>query len=197
MLEAQCTSNAQVLHRESFKAKICTTVHQNTQNIITEAPPQPSLMTHLVVGVTELTWLRGFCKFSRYSDHRMWSNSRYSPIKNKRFPNPPERGGFGAVVSSLCALFQQDVQQVIKSKYSFEWVLLWNSSSQCRGFKRQVLNYSGFYKENWHYKQSHKTLVQILSRRCCRPPLWKLTSVLNSKCFSIYKDTFTNTFLAK
>lgn len=100
-----------------------------------------------------------------------------------------------AVVSSLHALFQQDLQQVIKSKYSFKRGLLRIlCSSQCWVWKGRFRWFILFYKESWHYKQGHKALVRILKRRCSRPRLWKLTfvffstSVLNSKCFSIYKD---------
>lgn len=89
----------------------------------------------------------------------MWSNSKYSPIK-KKFKFPPPLNGevelearrppvLEAVVSSLHTLFQQDLQQVIKSKYR-ERVLLWDTLQlPVLGLTRQVLlTYAMFYKES-------------------------------------------------
>lgn len=69
----------------------------------------------------------------------MWSNSKYSPIKKRievslAARRPP---GLEAVVSLLHTLFQQDLQQVIKSKYSFERVsLVRNSAAPSVGFEK-------------------------------------------------------------
>lgn len=117
-----------------------------------------------------------------------------------KFPPPlPGKGelqaqrppGLEAVVSLLHTLLQQDLQHVIKSKCSFkESSCEILCSSQCRVWKSRSCTM--FYQESWCYKQGHKTFVRILNRRCSRPRLWKLTNlfcVLNSKCFSIYKDS--------
>lgn len=80
--------------------------------------------------------------------------------KEKHFKFPPplneevelEAGwppGLKAVVSSLHALFQQDLQQVIKSKYSFQKSpVVRYSAAPSVGFERQVLlTYIGFTRK--------------------------------------------------
>lgn len=162
----------------------------------------------------------------------MWSNSKYSPIKKKNCKFPPlsprsREGGTWrarcglqvseAVVSSPNALSQQDLQQVIKSKYSREKSPRVRKSSAAPGVGVRKGRFCCLTlclprKADTISEVRKKPSYEYWIGGVVGPRLWKLTclvvvfffcrfcfstSVLNSKCFSIYKDALQIRFLAK